>query len=379
MTAQGQSTGQGTLATDVVTDVVILGGGPAGAVAALNLAPFLRVCVIDKAPRPASRIGESLPAAAGPLLRDMGLLDAFQAQGHLPCRFMRSTWGEAQTAEQDAMRNLDGHGWYLDRQRFDGWLQAEAERRGAYLLRGAQLVDCSRAGADWLLQVEQAGKRLPLRARFLIDASGRHARLTRMLGARRKVLDKLVCGWLSGTEENAGDDGGSGELHAEAGGWWYSSPLPHGRRVLAFFTDADLDHAGDAQDATRLLARLENIGPLSQTLRAQGFRPEPGSGYCAAHSAVSDRVSGDGWLAVGDAALALDPLSSQGMFNALYTGLAGATALHASLREGDAEALPQYQDAIDRIQSAYQSHRQAWYGEERRWPQSSFWRRRQAG
>lgn len=358
-------------------DVVILGAGPAGAVAALNLAPFFRVMVIDKALHPISRIGESLPAAAAGLLRDMGLLEAFQAQDHLPCRFIRSTWGNNHAIEQDEMRNLDGHGWYLERQHFDTWLQTEAQKRGAHLLRGARLRNVNRNNSNWLLQIEYANKQYHLYSKFLIDASGRQARLAKMLGAQRTIQDKLICGWISGTEDNDSlVKASSGEIHAEVGGWWYSSPLPHNRRILAFFTDADLDAAHDALDLNRLMARLNNIVPLKQTLNEQGFKPDSNYGFCTAHSAISDRVTGDYWLAVGDAALTLDPLSSQGIFNALYTGLAGATSLYAYLCEGDQQALVQYQNAINQIQSAYQIHKQAWYSEEKRWPESKFWRRR---
>ncbi len=360
-------------------DVVILGAGPAGAVAALNLAPFFRVLVIDKALSPVNRIGESLPAAAAGLLRDMGLLDAFQAQGHLPCRFIRSTWGEEQTVEQDEMRNLDGHGWYLERQRFDSWLQSEAERRGAHILRQTRLKNISANDTpNWFLQIEQAGKPYHLHAQFVIDASGRQANLSKMLGVPRTVQDKLICGWACGIEQNATSitTGGGGEIYAESGGWWYSSPLPNNRRIVAFFTDSDLVEAQDTRTLTRLMARLENINPLKQTLTEKGFKPDNKIGFCAAYSAISDRVTGDHWLAVGDAALAFDPLSSQGIFNALYTGLAGATAIYASLCEGDNEALSQYQNAINRIQSAYQTHKRAWYSEEKRWPESHFWSRR---
>ena len=65
-------------------DVLILGAGPAGAVAALNLAPTRRVVLVERREQPALRIGESLPPAARRLLSDMGLFDEFVAQRYAP-------------------------------------------------------------------------------------------------------------------------------------------------------------------------------------------------------------------------------------------------------------------------------------------------------
>ena len=104
-------------------EVLILGGGPAGAIAALNLAPMRRVVLVERREQPAPRIGEALPPAARRLLTDMGLIDEFVAQGHAPCYGNRSIWGQIAPAETDFVRDPDGHGWHLDRARFDTWLR----------------------------------------------------------------------------------------------------------------------------------------------------------------------------------------------------------------------------------------------------------------
>jgi 2-polyprenyl-6-methoxyphenol hydroxylase-like FAD-dependent oxidoreductase len=87
------------------------------------------------------------------------------------------------------------------------------------------------------------------------------------------------------------------------------------------------------------------------------------------------RITGAGWLAVGDAACSFDPLSSHGVTWALESGLAAARALDASFR-GDRRALDDY---ADRVEAAFHNYLQAradFYGRERRWPDSPFWRRR---
>ena len=71
------------------------------------------------------------------------------------------------------------------------------------------------------------------------------------------------------------------------------------------------------------------------------------------------------------------PLSSQGIFNALYTGLAAAESIHRRLR-GESHDFAGYCGQIARIEHTYQQHLRHWYGTEHRWPQAPFWQRRQS-
>jgi flavin-dependent dehydrogenase len=85
--------------------------------------------------------------------------------------------------------------------------------------------------------------------------------------------------------------------------------------------------------------------------------------------------AGDGWLAAGDAALSFDPLSSQGLFNALYTGLASAEATERAL-SGDFSGVSDYVAKLAEIDTVYQRNLTAWYELERRWSNQEFWQRR---
>jgi flavin-dependent dehydrogenase len=80
-------------------------------------------------------------------------------------------------------------------------------------------------------------------------------------------------------------------------------------------------------------------------------------------------------VAAGDAALSFDPLSSQGILTALYTGMRAGQALHLSLR-GDGSALAAYEDRLRGIHQAYAQNRITFYGFEARWADLPFWRSR---
>jgi flavin-dependent dehydrogenase len=363
--------------TDLSTDVVVVGAGPAGSATALMLAPFHCTLLVDRAdlngevPR-ARRIGESLPAATRRLLRDMGLWQDFQRQGHIPCYGAWSLWGGPDPVSVDSVCDPDGPGWHLDRAQFDSWLRAWAGKRGAALVVPAKAAGLTSVADGWRLTLIRNGRPLTVTTRFVVDAGGRTAPLARAVGRRRNMGDRLVCRWLYGA---ALGGAGATVVAAERDGWWYTAALPHDRRILAFHTDADLPSAKDAATSETLLARAHAQAGLAPLLRAARFDAYGPVGYCAAHSSWIAPAAGPGWLAVGDAALSCDPLSSQGLFNALYSALLAAGALKQALAS-DSGALIDYEKAIGHVVDAYRSHLAAWYAMENRWPNGPFWARR---
>ena len=101
----------------------------------------------------------------------------------------------------------------------------------------------------------------------------------------------------------------------------------------------------------------------------------------AAHTAHLDRVYADGWTAAGDAAVAFDPLSSQGVLTALYTGLSAGLAVDARLSRipyGTDSALAAYADKVAAARHAYLRGHRVIHAQETRWTDRPFWARRLA-
>ena len=369
-------------------DVVAIGAGPAGAIATLTLAQSGRsVLLIDDLPSPASeiqKIGESLIGAARPLLRNLGLLPLVEAGPHLPCYGNRSAWGSKQLIETDFIRDPHGPGWHLDRGQFDAALRQAAVAAGAQW-RSARLRTATWNEGKWQIQLADG----EVQARWSIDATGRRAVLARSQGAVRQRDDDLVAlyVWVKDCQRHTDS---RTLVESTADGWWYTARLPNGFRVVALHVDAEeavaIRHqAGAWQDC---LSRTVHLHPLLAEENAKGsasakplllavaaLKPTD-LNVMEACGARLDRFYGSGWLATGDASLSFDPLSSQGIFNALYTGMKAGQTVQAALN-GQFIALTAYADRLEQIRAAYLRHHRLFYQSEHRWRDRAFWSKRQ--
>lgn len=366
-----------TLATGATAyDVAVIGAGPAGAATALQLARAgCRVLLIERSTFDAPRVGESLAPSVQPLLVELGVWDRFLALGPLPCWGTRSVWGAAEPQVHSHLMSPYGCGWHVDRLRFDRLLAEAAVAAGATLLAGVRLGDCveQRDGA-WRLTVCGGERISQATVRVVVDAAGRGARVSQTLGAKRLVCDRLVgVAVLFGGVPN--DSQGYTLVETSADGWWYSAPVGSDRMVVMLMTDGDLGGRGGlmcrANWQVRLQAAHATAARLGDAPAVWGPR---------VFSAVSQRLhrndTASRWLAVGDAALAVDPASGSGVVRALRTARAGAEAALELLQRNSCAALESYEADRDREFAHYLRERAMYYGLEQRWHESPFWQRR---
>lgn len=348
--------------------VAIVGGGAAGSASVATLAPQVPVALVDRAEMPGWRIGETLPGAARRPLVAIGAWEAFAAAGHEDAPLKASRWGSEEKQLLDAFRDPDGVGWRLERSRFERDLRSNAVRRGAHLMAGRSVSRIERGSAGWHLELDSGEM---IEAALVIDASGRRSRLLEGFGQRRTALDRLACAYQRVPLIGPGDP--STYTQSTRDGWWYSAVLPGGERLIAFHSDADLGAFRAVREAGPLEVAANTPG-LAGVVADCDFGVAGAVETCSAASAAGS-AAGKGWFAAGDAATALDPLSSQGLFNALVTGIeAGEAAL--SLLRGHATAPHRYAARIAAIWQAYLEHRAIYYGMEARWRDAPFWQRR---
>lgn len=361
-------------------DVVVAGGGPAGAAVALTLLGRTRltVAVVERSDYAAPRVGETLSPGARGLLGYLGVWEGFRAAGHRPSLGTSAAWGGPEVATRDFLFSPYGPGWHLDRRRFDAGLAGAVEAAGGAVWRRTRIDRVDRAaGGGWRLGLRGAGGRHRVTARFLVDATGRTASLARRLGARRVALDGLVgvTGVLGFPAFPAAAPGDAFTLvEAVETGWWYSAPLPGGELAVALMSDGDLIHAGGRAREDAWRRALAATGPTAE--RARGGTPVRPLAVGSARGGRLDPVAGDGWAAVGDAAASHDPLSASGIARALDSGARAAVAIHARLERGDEAPLAAYAERQRRDFEVYCDTWARYYQIEQRWPGAPFWRRR---
>src|SRR5690606_34214908 len=125
---------------------------------------------------------------------------------------------------------------------------------------------------------------------------------------------------------------------AAPNGWWYSNRLPGNddnetRRLVVFHSDKDLPAArmaGRREGFDQLLDESTHIAPL---LKTKGYQACGTIRGAPANSQRLQEFSGEAWMAVGDAAQAYDPLSSQGIDKALRTASHAGHMIHYALTD----------------------------------------------
>ncbi len=356
--------------------MAVLGGGPAGAATAIALCQRGHsAVVIESSGYGNVRVGDTFPPRIRIPLVKLGVWEQFAADRHVPAPGIRSAWGQDDLYDNDFIYSPYGVGWHIDRGRFDSMLARCAEEAGAIVYRQAVLLSCLEdENGNWHIEIAENDRRHHLRAGLVVDATGRSSSFAQKQGIPRIPYDRLIGVIGFATSRTPEKEPSSFTLiEAVESGWWYSTVLPGSRAVAAYMTDSDL--YGKAQ-------RLESDYWISQLRRTLHIQPsvsactlDESNHVVAANTSRLERLTGKNWLAVGDAAMAFDPLSGQGVHKALQSALKAADAIDQRL-SGSIEALPDYEAAMTRDFDEYRRTRNSIYGKERRWPEAPFWQRR---
>ena len=339
--------------------IVVIGAGPAGAAAAIGLARIGEPVTLVGEPRRFAAV-EGVSARVLGALRGLGLEQAMRA--FAPPSPRRVRW--------NGMPSEANHESLVDRQLFDRGVLDDLERLGVKVVRG-HVAEVASAPGCHEIRVETPGGMQTLSADFIVEARGRAAPgggLPRVRGAETVSLLQY---W----------QGPPGSAHSAVqsceDGWAWMAALADGRRYLQLTLDVRSAELPPKKAlAGYCAARLRGIEAAVPFLRDAEPVGEP---HARTSTPVLNEVlAGDDWIRVGDAAMAVDPLSGNGIFQALSSALQ-APAVAATLRHDPARAALArrfHQQRIEHLFYRFARIGRDFYAQETAWADQPFWQQR---
>ena len=360
-------------------DVLIVGGGPAGAAAAYWLASSgIDVLVVEKKPYPRVKpCGDGLTPRSVHQLREMGLA-AELATYHRYRGLRTNAYGRTIAMDWPAHPVLPAHGYVITRADLDGLVAARAEKAGAVIWQEAEAVaplsgggpatgsdplpappgsPLRRAGGAVVRDSARASS-TEVRARYVIVADGSLSRFGRCLGTGRNrdwPQGMALRGYYRSPRHAEEYIDSFLDIRDAAGrvvpGYGWIFPLGDGRVNVGVGLLSTLGQ-GSHVNTTKLMHGFVAQVPASWCLDAGSSCGAPVGGRLPMGLAVGPRVGPD-CLVVGDAAGVINPFNGEGIAYAYETGRLAAGAVSDALEAGDERLLVSYEQSLQDIYGLY--------------------------
>jgi len=302
--------------------VAVVGAGPAGCVFAARMAQLGHdVRLIEQANFPRNRLGESLTPGVAPLLKSAKLEAALDANC-LRVRGVRVDWADGPRWREDPHEQ----GRIVDRGAFDFALVERVRAFGVEVRQPAKVVDRRRDGRRWRLTIEANGGAETLEADFLAEASGRGGASADRKRTGAPTL-AVFAYWRAANLPEAP------RIEAAEEAWFWGVPLPNALYNTLAFVDPKAFRSTPGALVKRFRAALAGSSLLDDCLEPElvsDIRAVDATPYLAADSVAADAIR------LGDAALAIDPISSSGVQKAIQSALSGAIVANTLLRKPEA-------------------------------------------
>ncbi|MGH8190048.1 MAG: NAD(P)/FAD-dependent oxidoreductase [Rhodanobacteraceae bacterium] len=334
-------------------DVLVVGGGPGGSTISTLLAQRgWHVVMLERDRHPRFHIGESLLPANIPIFEEIGALEKLRAVGRLKlgADFPRDD-GSYYTFRFDrALGHTPPYAFQVKREEMDRMLFEHARERGVDA-REAVKVERAEFDADGVTaHIDAQGTKARLRARYLVDASGRDT----FLGKQLKLVERsdrhqsaAMFAHYQGVAYNPDDPGGNIiSVNRFAHGWAWFIPLPDGTTSVGCVCKPGYLKTRQGADNAEFMAKTLAIVPGAARRMADAERASPVR-FTGNYSYACRAMAGPRWILIGDAWAFLDPVFSSGVYLSMYSARRACDVVDGALREPEQES---------RLQRRYTRH-----------------------